>query len=59
MPIDIKLCLSWRIFDQNQGFKILNHLSIHDRMGQKPYHAIVLFKQAHIVQYTCSARDWE
>ncbi len=37
-PIDIKLCLSQRIFDQTQKISDEKHKG-HDKMGKKPYHA--------------------
>ncbi len=41
-PMDIKLSLSRRIFDQNKKkIQILNHLCRHDGMGKKPTHASV------------------
>jgi hypothetical protein len=40
--IDIRLTLFRLIFDQNQKkLQILNHHSIHDRIGKKPSHATV------------------
>ncbi len=48
-PIDIKLSLSRRIFDQNQNkFQILNHHSIHDRIGKNQSHATVPLRTSRL-----------